>query len=36
MRARSNVLVHPPITTVATALPEKLVSARASDMNLSK
>ena len=35
MRARSNVLVHAPITTVATALPEKLVSARASDMNLS-
>ena len=27
--------VHAPISTVATALPEKFVTARASDMNLS-
>src|ERR1700750_2077408 len=29
------VLVHDPTSTVATALPEKLVTARASDMNRS-
>ena len=35
MTAESSVLVHAPITMVATALPEKLVTARASDMNRS-